>query len=222
MKKSPDDNSNIQIVSVTQQNFDYHPTDERWQERICLALGWPLVGISCLSSVANADNIHPMRRPKFHCRIKGDGNCWYRTIAFIVTGDEEQYPLIKSAVLNFMLQNLSVIQQILQENSYILDFYRDEIPVFTDNAARQILDYHQIDGQWADNIIIELTSCILKTDIYLYDTRNGWKGIHFTPSPFLRQQQFFVSSSNIEATTNQAIYINHVGRNHFEPSHNGV
>ena len=163
-----------------------------------------------------------MRRPKFHRKIRGDGNCWYRTIASITTGDEEQFPRIKEAVLNFMRRNLSVIQQILQENSYILDFYRDEIPEFTNNAARQIVEYHEIDGQWADNVILELTSCMLKTDIYLYDTRNGWKGIHYAPSPFLHQQQFFISSSDIEATTNQAIYINHVGRSHFEPSHNGV
>ena len=45
-----------------------------------------------------------MTRPCTTHSVKGDGNCLFRTLSFIITGSEEQHTLVREAILHHMLQ----------------------------------------------------------------------------------------------------------------------
>ena len=87
------------------------------------------------------------------------------------------------------------------------DHYR-HIP-FSDHAAQDVIAYHRVPQIWADNIIMEMTACMLKTAFHLYNRRTGWTchmNEHYS-YPFWHQRQRMVSIAEIDEITEQAMYI---------------
>ena len=193
---------------------------------ICIGFNWSFVKSSRPQTVADEYGVNSKVRPRTDVLIgrnQRPGNCWYQTISHIVTGSELHFALVKAAVLNFMQINVTVMQEVLQRAPGFLGtgHYR-HIP-FSDHAAQEVIAYHQAPQRWADNIVMEMTACMLKTPYHLYNIRNGWT-CHMNHNfyPFWQQRQRMVSIAEIDEMTEQAMYIYHQNANHFVPCHTGL
>ena len=81
--------------------FRFNPVNEEWQRNLCAIMGLQFVAASGLNMGGPEVTL---TRPCTTHSIKGDGNCLFRTLSFIITGSEEQHTLEREAILHHMLQ----------------------------------------------------------------------------------------------------------------------
>ena len=215
--------------------FNYNPVGEEWQRSICNAFGWPFSRCSRPPYVLPEQHVYHKRGPKFHIRVGSDGNCWYRTISHIVTGDENNYNLIKQSILDFIRHNIEFLHDyFLGDNTRI----RELIPVdkrragFTyadydyHRAAIDYLEYHSIPNTWNDEVITDFTSIVLKTPNYTYTTEIGWKTVteeyNRDWSDVWKFHDRMTHIVELPNTTNQAMYILNIDNKHYEPARCGL
>ena len=220
--------SSIIVTSAFNRPFDYVPVDEQWQRSICLAFGWTFVRRSCGEGVTNAYGLPHKTRPK-RSTIRGDGNCWYRSIAHIVTGCESNYVLVKNSLINFMQANIDALQQLYTDLPHLIGNDRDYPFDNTDgDYAQKVIDHHNKRNKWSKNVTMEMTSVMLKTKFYIYDLSAGWSNIDSGHCPFWAHREFMaiypetVDVSCIPDLGEQSMYIAHPNSNHFDTCHTGL
>ena len=127
-------------------------------------------------------------RPILIIPIKGDGNCFYRTIAFLLCGDEEQHDTVKGALLPFLLAHPT--------NFPLNPLERAELTE---------------PGGYASDVMIHATATFLNIRIYVYSAATGGKAV---PERWLR----FVPIQDLAVgvPANGGIYINHLNEDHYE------
>ena len=81
--------------------FRFNPVNEEWQRNLCAIMGLQFVAASGLHMGGPEVTL---TRPCTTHSIKGDGNCLFRTLSFIITGSEEHHTLVREAILHHMLQ----------------------------------------------------------------------------------------------------------------------
>ena len=74
--------------------FKFYSVDEQWQHNACTTLGVQFVRLR--PGGPNVD----LRPPNHIKRIRGDGNCLFRSFSYIITGSEEQHMAVSTAILN--------------------------------------------------------------------------------------------------------------------------
>ena len=80
------------------RNYRYFPIDEEWQRQACRLLNLRFVrpferepgGQDVILTLPDMDYVR---------RIRGDGNCLFRALSFIVTGSEHQHFEIRSSII---------------------------------------------------------------------------------------------------------------------------
>ena len=227
--KSP--GNNIVVVSEHFRPINYVPVDEVWQRSICNAFGWNYTAPSRGRALNNLYRINSKTPPKDPTYIEGDGNCWFRAIALIATGDQENYMQVKNSVMEFMWANIDMLQKTFQD----LPYYRDMYSIrFTPQFAREVILFHSQPNEWVKNPVMEMTAVMLNTRFYLYYAgrkgKNGsWTSIDNGSYPvWFRRDQIrnYPESVNCEIIPElgeQSLYINHKNQNHFETCHdNGL
>ena len=228
--KPTSSNSNGNSIVVVNEHFrpmNYVPVDEIWQRSICNAFDWNYTAPSRGRVVNNLYGISCKTPPKTPTYIEPDGNCWFRTIALIATGDQENYMQVKNSVIEFMWANIDVLQKIFEDFPYYRDMYRIR---FTPQFAREVILLHSQPDEWVKNPVMEMTAVMLNTRFYLYYTgRKGRAGSWTTiengsyPVWFRRDQiknySRVVNHTIIPELGERSMYINHKNRNHFEACH---
>ena len=223
--KSP--GNNIAVVSEHFRPINYVPVDEVWQRSICNAFGWNYTAPSRGRALNNLYGINSKTPPKDPTYIEGDGNCWFRAIALIATGDQENYMQVKNSVMEFMWANIDVLQKTFQDLPHYRDMYRIR---FTPQFAREVILFHSQPDEWVKNPVMEMTAVMLNTRFYLYykgrKGKNGsWTSIDNGSYPvWFRRDQIrnypgSVNPAIIPELGEQSLYINHKNRNHFETCH---
>ena len=81
------------------------PINESWQNNMCNLFGIKLHNVHHIISAENAG------KPSLTKQIKGDGNCFYRAISFLISGTEEKHIIIRVHLLQHMLQQHMLLQQ---------------------------------------------------------------------------------------------------------------
>ena len=81
--------------------FKFYSLDEQWQHNACTTLGLQFV-ISNRLIRPGGPNVD-LRPPNHINRIRGDGNCLFRSFSYIITGSEEQHMAVRIAILNHMI-----------------------------------------------------------------------------------------------------------------------
>ena len=219
------------LISVT---IDYVPVNEGWQRSICTALNLNFIRPSRPSYVSDEYRVSKHKPPTLANQVGSDGNCWYRTISHIVTGDERYWRSIKNAVLGFMEANISVLQ--CTYNNNVLVRLRDHVfggpDVRDGNFAKRLIAYHKKDNIWARNAVMEITAIMLNARWYLFvpPTRDEqgrithpafWQSIEDN-CYFWNMRDRFTSLPVLPQLSKQSMYINWPGMNHFEPCQNGL
>ena len=79
--------------------YKYHPVNEEWQRVTCENMGL----MYCGSNRTAPGGLHiPLTVPASVRSIKGDGNCFFRSISYVTTGCEEQHEFVRRAILTHM------------------------------------------------------------------------------------------------------------------------
>ena len=93
--------SELAITGVYTDNshFKYNPVDVEWQLRVCRLLGLGFCGPNRITPGSlNA----PLANPVGFKNIRGDGNCMFQSLSFIITGSEDQHMHVRRAIIRHM------------------------------------------------------------------------------------------------------------------------
>ena len=219
------DTGEVTVTVPSIQTINYIPTDERWQQTVCTAFGWPFEKISRPPTVTDQTGVDMYSKPINNVKIgigRRPGDCWYQTISHIVTGDEKHFGMIKNAVLHYMEINIASMQQVFMANPYYQNINTDYGIGWGNDYTRKLIEYHRRPQTWADNVIQEMTCSMLKIDRHLYSNRSWGCGYRdFSPAK-LWHDHSMIPIAHIEETSQQFLYIYWKNRNHFEPLHSGL
>ena len=219
--------NSIVVVNEHFRPMNYVPVDEIWQRRICNAFGWKFIAPSRGRSLNNLYGINCKTPPETPTYIKGDGNCWFRAIALIATGDQENYMQVKNSVIEFMWANIEILQKTFEDLPYYREIYNIR---FSPHFAREVILLHSRPDEWVKNVVMEMTAVMLNTRFNLYykgtkGRAGSWTSIDSGSYPvWFRRDQIrnYPESVNRELIPDlgeQSLYINHKNRNHFETCH---
>ena len=211
------------------QHINYYPVDEAWQQRVCLALGLPFVRPS--SSCSRLQTIIRTQYPNTVQKIRGDGNCFYRALSYVITGSQDYFVRLREIILDFVDINTDFVEEDVLPNANALRRSAHTRP-FAD--AGEFVAEHRLSGEWATSPIMAFTAILLKTEIVTFTHRQqqgNWVPSHWFNFLLIDKLWLFrrghlkMPSDEIAAlpeTSNQQIFLNHDRSNHFEVAHDGV
>ena len=217
----------IVVVSEHFRPMNYVPVDEIWQRSICNAFGWKFTAPSRGRAVNDLYGINCKTAPETPTKIGSDGNCWFRAIALIATGDEENYMQVKNSVIEFMWANIAILQKTFEDLQHYREIYNIR---FSPHFAREVILFHSQPNEWVKNVVMEMTAVMLNTRFYLYykgskGRAGSWTSIESGSYPVwyrrdqIRNYPESVNREIIPELGEQSLYINHKNRNHFETCH---
>ena len=98
-------------------------------------------------------------------RVKGDGNCFFRAIALVVCGNQEEHALFRRLVASFMLSNAVLLHRVCTSVEQHLE---------TSKMASETV--------WATDIEIHAAATMLQTPIMVYSKYGScFKWLKFAP-----------------------------------------
>ena len=180
----------------------YSPVSEEWRKNIITNLFHEehiqygrvsyAVRFDPMASSGQAQTIIP--KP-----TKGDGNCLYRALSYIVFGIEDKYAKIKNLLSTFAMDNTDVISDAL---------YGERVnPI-------DILE----EGVYGTSDVAAIASMFFNTKIYMRGATFG--GVWMPVMDY--SSEYNSVRGGVKWLADEAIYINHINWNHFEPAHKGV
>ena len=145
--------SNINTSTSTVEDevncIQWRPVDEAWQKEKCQEFG--LTFKRCVTyTSSSSQNLVPAERCP---RIKADGNCFFRSICFVISGSQEDHKLLHTLIVSHMEENDATLK-------HMYDKYLQNSIVHEDST-------------WATDAELFGVSSFLKINIYLY--HSGYK-----------------------------------------------
>ena len=185
-----DDDPDLEAHSGPSLQYKFYPVNEQWQRNKCALLGLQFYGKNSVSSGGPHVALTPpdLREIK---HIPLDGNCFFRSICYIITGSEDQHMAVRTATVDH-LRELSEFQCNLTEHP---------------NVQQYIQESHMYaNGIWASTNEMMAVAHMLRTSIFSYSMANAtWH--RFTPQE--------VEEDFNDDGAYMAMYIRHP-HNHFD------
>ena len=185
-----DDDPDLEAHSGPSLQYKFYPVNEQWQRNKCALLGLQFYGKNSVSSGGPHIALTPpdLREIK---HIPLDGNCFFRSICYIITGSEDQHLAVRTATVDH-LRELSEFQCNLTEHP---------------NVQQYIQESHMYaNGIWATTNEMMAVAHMLRTSIFSYSMANAtWH--RFTPQE--------VEEDFNDDGAYMAMYIRHP-HNHFD------
>ncbi|XP_026114512.1 uncharacterized protein LOC113092934 isoform X2 [Carassius auratus] len=145
-----------------------------------------LIQMSNDNSDHNVINFGPISAPCQTKTIKPDGNCFFRSLAHVICGSEEKHLKVRRAVVKHLKMNTPLFER----------YVRSEYSSAEDYLTRSRMFYS---GSWVTEIDIFVAADLFKTTIMTFN--DGRWNAH---------------KPNGEVSTQNAIYLKHCNRNHYE------
>ncbi|XP_026098997.1 uncharacterized protein LOC113070050 [Carassius auratus] len=145
-----------------------------------------LIQMSNDNSDHNVINFGPISAPCQTKTIKPDGNCFFRSLAHVICGSEEKHLKVRRAVVKHFKMNTPLFER----------YVRSEYSSAEDYLTRSRMFYS---GSWVTEIDIFVAADLFKTTIMTFND-GRWNA--YKP--------------NGEVFTQNAIYLKHCNRNHYE------
>lgn len=132
--------------------------------------------------------------------VKSDGNCLYRALSHQIYGDEENFQIVKDAILDY----------IELEKEFFSGF-------ITGNDVLQYVNLKRIDGVWGDDIEIQSASEIYKRQIEIYiNGEKALKTFHEKEGSYRRENMFDdLNEINRNHNENSSILLSYHGYKHY-------
>ncbi len=123
--------------------------------------------------------------------IVADGNCFFRAVAYAVSGSEREHRKVRRAVVTHILQNEEKYVQYLRQGY-------SSVPEYITTSRMKFV------GNWATEMEIQAASDLIGVDIFTYS----------------QEKWFKFSSSNASFKSHgcehSSIYLKHVNNCHYE------
>jgi hypothetical protein len=142
--------------------FRFHPVSEEWQQNVCRMLNLQF----CIKTRVRpgARNV-PLMRPDMRTlkRVRGDGNCLFRALSYLITGCEEQHMAVRVTILQHMI---TIAHFILDHHLVGYNSIQSYIA-----ASRMDQDY-----TWGTDIEMLTLSHLLQTPVLSFSAEhNNWQ-----------------------------------------------
>lgn len=138
----------VEITKVEKaEKLMFMPISEDWQKRRAAALGCKVKRVIASSKARTVSVLEP---PSGSVDIRGDGNCFFRTISHVVTGDQDSHLLIREKICHYERLNNKIVSNFAQQENYLA----------TSKMA--------VSGTWATEVEILATASMLATNICVY------------------------------------------------------
>ncbi len=136
----------------------FYVADEQWQRIKCALMNLRFVKSIGLSSGSPST---PLTAPSRLYHIRGDGNCLFRSVAYILTGSERQHMAVRRATIEHMRHREQ----------------RGESSGFA-GTLQQYLARTKMNrsGAWGTQVEIAVLSHLLDTRIVVYKIENRLRG----------------------------------------------
>ena len=167
---SVDQNKRKKNVKSVQQSswegFRYFPIDEEWQRSCCSQLN---LNFYSTYKKSKGDGNTILTRPNMRTikGIRGDGNCLFRVLSFVLTGSQEQHPHVRLLICSHMHSIPHLLQAHISPCTSTYDYINQT-------------GMHN-NGTWGTDIEIFTFANLCQTNVYVYDTENGLLNV-FPPS----------------------------------------
>ena len=141
-------------------SIDYLPVCMDWQKDTCSRLGLTFYAGNHTHSIQPSRIEISQATPKT-VRIDPDGNCYFRTIAQVVTGSQIDHLKIRNLVTGYMLHQKShaTLLQFMEHNATLSEYL----------VESKMCDLNT----WATDVEIMATASLLCTPIYVF-TKHGY------------------------------------------------
>lgn len=173
--------------------FSFFPVDEDWQYARCssLALPLPLSGHPTQLQVC-VSNLTPPLNP---VPIIGDGNCFFRAISHVLSGNEDHHRQFRDVLCTFTAKNCASFAQ-------YTDCGRDLDHIVSTNMRK--------DRVWATQVEVYAAATLLNTSVYVF----------MKTGPVLAWNKHEPVAECVPPgvwPTKKAIYLKNAGGCHYEP-----
>lgn len=175
------------ISQIESVSFEYNPLTVQQQKSFCLKLNI----VHVVKEQTHPNEIVEMAEPCETKDIVGDGNCFFRSIAYAVSGSEREHRKLRRAVVTHILQNEGRYSQYLRQGHSSVANY----------IATSRMKYV---GTWATELEIQAASDLIGVDIFTY-SQDKW--LKYSASNV---------SSNRHSGQYKGIYLKHVNSCHYE------
>ena len=144
--------------------FVYNPVGITWQRETCQKLG--------LRFIAHNGVRHRGPDVQLKCpdiqkcvSIRGDGNCFFRSISHIITGNQQQHQEIRAIVVEYLRTKSHLFVYSLERSQYDPEA-PDTLATINSYIERTRMAR---DRSWASHIEIYAMAHLLKTTIFVFD-----------------------------------------------------
>ena len=180
-------------VSLAPDERVWTPPTEEWRKKASKTLGISITGPN-LKYASSPKKFHVHDSPKDTIDTKGCGNCFYRSICSVVSGDIQFnsiiYRDVKARLFNFMEKNSSAIDNLAAKTDYV------------NTSGTRLPD------RWATEVEIVAMASLLNTTIGVYSVyASTWSWAMHKPS----------SQMSNGPINDEVIYLYNKNRNHYEP-----
>ena len=110
-----------QVDNESETTIKYWPVCEDWQKRKCQMLGMKFVRGN-ISHVPEPCAFSTFHQPAVTGRILGDGNCFFRALAHVVTGSQEDHYELRAITTSYMQHNAEDLSCYLEANDCMEDY----------------------------------------------------------------------------------------------------
>ena len=151
--------------------YRYYQVDENWQRNACNRMGLHFVQtFQCQSGGADVILTRPDLRTLRN--VRGDGNCLFRAMSYVITGCESQHMEIRNSILTYMLsiENMLVGYDSHGNCNYLQPFGHTTVQNYIDSR-----DLSR-SGTWGSELEMICLSHMLHCVIYSYEAHsNTWQ-----------------------------------------------
>ena len=142
----------LEVTEVKEAELvNFKPVCTEWQQEMCGRFNLTLKRKSRYSHLNPPSPISIDHEPQKTTRIRDDGNCFFRTVSHIVSGDQEEHTSVRIAIVRYLRQNPQVFLSVLPD-SQTMDQYLMQSQMETPRS-------------WATEVEIFATATLLNTPI---------------------------------------------------------
>ena len=213
-----------ELQAVQRTLFTYFRVNNQWREERAAQLGFDTRQLPLIREDQALIDVDRTSRPDPNktIRVDGDGNCFFRSISWYITGDEGNHERVRALMMTHVENNPDIFRAFAFGNT------GDSLARLTAWCADKALTQARPDRQrfsnddgfpshWADTNCVAVVASLLKTPIFSFAPTRGtraFKWVDVGPTLFAAAEDF---PGVTYTESDRAIFLDNRAR-HFQPT----